>query len=131
MARPARPPRPAPPVRPARPVRPPEAPARPVTLPPIHLSPQAKERVETKLKPFYDKNKDHSRRRNKLQPKRAADLVYVFSNSRMLKKVKTEGYTQAVVPWQNRWEGDEEEEDAAGEEGQAEGPTDSGDSREE
>ncbi|PNW83869.1 hypothetical protein CHLRE_04g217967v5 [Chlamydomonas reinhardtii] len=80
----------------------------------------------------------HSPRRNKLQPGRAADLVYVFSNQRILDKMKKPGYQQEVVPWRNRWEEEEEEEDVAedaaedgAEEGSAAEEVDGGDTDDE
>lgn len=39
----------------------------------------------------------HNKKRNKLQPQRARDLVYVFSNRRLLDKVESIGYTEEVV----------------------------------
>jgi hypothetical protein len=54
----------------------------------------------------------HSRRRNKLAPARARDLVYVFTNKRLVRKMgRAEG--EAFIPW------DEEEEQPA-EEGEEE-----------
>ena len=54
----------------------------------------------------------HSRRRNKLAPARARDLVYVFTNKRLVRKMgRAEG--EAFIPW------DEEEEQLA-EEGEEE-----------
>jgi hypothetical protein len=49
----------------------------------------------------------HNRRRNKLAPSRARDLVYVFSNKRLVRKMsRAEG--EAFIPW------DEEEEQEEG-----------------
>ena len=38
----------------------------------------------------------HSKRRNKLAPERAADLVYVFSNARV---VRSSGMPEQAIPW--------------------------------
>jgi hAT family C-terminal dimerisation region len=49
----------------------------------------------------------HSSRRNKLAPERARDLVYVFSNRRLVRKMcRAEG--EAFIPWD-----EEEQQDAA------------------
>jgi hypothetical protein len=49
----------------------------------------------------------HNRKRNRLQPLRADDLVYVFSNLRLLNEVTDLDYEDKYVKW---LEGDEEEE---------------------
>ena len=41
----------------------------------------------------------HSARRNRLTPARANDLVYVFSNLRLLNGIQDLDYQQAVVEW--------------------------------
>lgn len=39
----------------------------------------------------------HSKKRNRLNPQRARDLVYVFSNRRLLDKIETIGYKEAPI----------------------------------
>ena len=39
----------------------------------------------------------HSKKRNRLSAKRAADLVFVYSNRRLLDKLEKVGYTEAVL----------------------------------
>jgi hypothetical protein len=45
----------------------------------------------------------HSKRRNKLTPKRANDLVWVFSNKQLLRRqarISKKGEHDPYVPWQ-------------------------------
>ncbi|KXZ41022.1 hypothetical protein GPECTOR_962g228 [Gonium pectorale] len=53
----------------------------------------------------------HSTRRNKLDPERAKKLVYVFTNRRILNRVRKPGFREEVVPWQREWEEDSEDEE--------------------
>ena len=41
----------------------------------------------------------HSARRNRLTPARANDLVYVFSNLRLVNRIQDLDYQQAVDEW--------------------------------
>ena len=41
----------------------------------------------------------HSKKRNRLTPSRAADLVYVFANLRNLNKIQTVDYLEYNAPW--------------------------------
>lgn len=50
----------------------------------------------------------HSKSRNRLSPSRARDLVYVFSNLRLLKKMEDVEYEEAFPEWDSS---DEELED--------------------
>ncbi|WIA20432.1 hypothetical protein OEZ85_004845 [Tetradesmus obliquus] len=52
----------------------------------------------------------HSKKRNKLAPARARDLVYVFSNQRLLRKLNSGTHQEEFVPWDSE---DEQEGDAA------------------
>ena len=42
----------------------------------------------------------HSKKRNKLSPEKAEELVYIFSNLRLLRKLTTEGREEAFYGWQ-------------------------------
>lgn len=42
----------------------------------------------------------HDRRRNRLSAARARDLVWVFSNLRLRRKVLDAGYEETVVEWE-------------------------------
>ncbi|WIA31485.1 hypothetical protein OEZ86_002378 [Tetradesmus obliquus] len=53
----------------------------------------------------------HSKKRNKLAPARARDLVYIFSNQRLLRKLNSGTHQEEFVPWDSE---DEQEADAAG-----------------
>ena len=50
----------------------------------------------------------HSKKRNCLGSKRAEDLVYVFTNRRLLSNVMTIGYQEEAVPWADDEDSDEE-----------------------
>jgi hypothetical protein len=52
----------------------------------------------------------HSKKRNKLAPARARDLVYVFSNQRLLRKLNSGTHQEEFVRWDSE---SEQEEDAA------------------
>ncbi len=54
----------------------------------------------------------HNKKRNRLSASRCRDLVYVFSNRRLLDGVQDLEYEQQFVDWQ--FEEDEEEEEACG-----------------
>lgn len=43
----------------------------------------------------------HSKKRNKLSSSKAEELVYVFSNLRLLRKLTTANYTEVFYQWQN------------------------------
>ena len=53
----------------------------------------------------------HSKKRNSLSAKRAEDLVYTFTNRRMLDKIETVGYSEAAPQWWDHEEEEEEEEE--------------------
>lgn len=50
----------------------------------------------------------HNRLRNRLNRKRAADLVYVHQNLRMLKRIHSVGYEELMPAWEEADESDEE-----------------------
>ena len=63
----------------------------------------------------------HNRKRNKLSPSRARDLVYVFTNERLLRQMNKADREEAFLPWDDpsdseKGEGEEEEEAAEEEE---------------
>jgi hypothetical protein len=47
----------------------------------------------------------HNKRRNRLTPARACDLVFVFTNGRLIEKVSGE---ETLVGWEEEMEGDAE-----------------------
>jgi hypothetical protein len=51
----------------------------------------------------------HNKKRNRLQPDKANDLVEVFSNLRLISKVNNIEYEDQMVAWDNREEELEEE----------------------
>lgn len=51
----------------------------------------------------------HSARRNRLTPARANDLVYVFSNLRLVNRIQDLDYQQAVVEWSDDSNSDNED----------------------
>jgi hypothetical protein len=51
----------------------------------------------------------HSKKRNLLAPARARDLVYVFSNQRLLRKLNSGDHEEVYVPWDSAAEQDEED----------------------
>lgn len=57
----------------------------------------------------------HNKKRNKLAPARARDLVYVFSNQRLLQRLNSGTHQEEFVPWDSESEQEEEEAAAEGE----------------
>jgi hypothetical protein len=51
----------------------------------------------------------HNKKRNRLRPNRANDLVEVFSNLRLINKVNNIEYEEQMVAWDNEKEKLEEE----------------------
>ena len=59
----------------------------------------------------------HNKKRNRLGAAKAKQLVFVFSNRRLLKKVQAIDYEEQCLSWaEEEEEGSEEEEEAAEEE---------------
>jgi hypothetical protein len=50
----------------------------------------------------------HSKKRNRLSSNKASDLVYVFSNLRLLDKIEDLEYEEAFVAWSSEEEEEEE-----------------------
>lgn len=50
----------------------------------------------------------HSKARNRLQPSRARDLVYVFSNLRLLEQMDDAEYEEEYIEWDSSDDDDEE-----------------------
>lgn len=53
----------------------------------------------------------HSKKRNRLTEARARDLVYVHSNSRLLKHIEAVDYTETTVQWEELAVNDSESEE--------------------
>ncbi len=60
----------------------------------------------------------HNKKRNKLDPARARDLVYVFSNARLVRHMNKADREEAFLPWDDRSddEADGDQEGAAADE---------------